>query len=185
MNFIDAWRQHDFGAVAARIASKTPADVRRALGRPRGSTDLDDFAALLSPAAAGFLEAMAQASHQTTVARFGRTMRMYAPLYLSNACANVCTYCGFSAHNKIRRKVLTDSEILADAAVLKAYGFDNVLLVTGETGRVGREYLANALRILRSPVLRALDRGPAPPAGGLRGPCRGRPERGPRLPGNL
>ncbi len=92
---------------------------------------------------------MAQASHQATVTRFGRTMRLFAPLYLSNACANVCTYCGFSAHNKIRRKVLSDAEILAEAAVLRSHGFDSVLLVTGETGRVGREYLSNALRLLR------------------------------------
>jgi len=76
-------------------------------------------------------------------------MRLYAPLYLSNACANVCTYCGFSAHNKIRRKVLSDAEILADARVLRGHGFDSVLLVTGETGRVGRDYLSNALRLLR------------------------------------
>jgi 2-iminoacetate synthase len=149
VNFVDAWRRHDFGDVAARIASKTPADVRRALGKPRGSVDLEDFSALLSPAAAPALEDMAQAAHQRTVERFGRTMRLFAPLYLSNACANVCTYCGFSAHNKIRRKVLSDAEMLADAAVLRSHGFDSVLLVTGETGRVGRDYLANALRVLR------------------------------------
>ncbi len=149
MSFHDVWRRHDFAQVARRIASKTPADVRRALGRSRGSVDLEDFAALLSPAAAPHLEDLAQASHQATVERFGRTMRLFAPLYLSNACANVCTYCGFSAHNKIRRKVLSDAEILADVRVLRAHGFDHVLLVTGETGRVGREYLANALRLLR------------------------------------
>jgi 2-iminoacetate synthase len=149
VNFLDLWRSHDFGAVARKVASKTRADVRRALGRPRGSVDLEDFAALLSPAAAPFLEDMAQVSHQYTVARFGRTMRLFAPLYLSNACANVCTYCGFSAHNRIRRKVLGDAEILAEAAILRSHGFDHVLLVTGETGRVGRDYLSNALRLLR------------------------------------
>jgi 2-iminoacetate synthase len=149
MSFLDVWRQQDFAAVSRRIAGKTPADVRRALGRSRGSVDLEDLAALLSPAAAPHLEEMAQAAQQRTIERFGRTMRLYAPLYLSNACANVCTYCGFSAHNKIRRKVLNDAEILADAQVLKAHGFDSVLLVTGETGRVGREYLSNALRVLR------------------------------------
>ncbi len=149
MNFVDEWRRHDFASVSRRISSKAPADVRRALGRARGSVDLEDFAALLSPAAAPFLEDMAQASHQNTVERFGRTMRLYAPLYLSNACANVCTYCGFSAHNKIRRKVLGDAEILADARVLRSHGFDSVLLVTGETGRVGLEYLSNSLRLLR------------------------------------
>jgi 2-iminoacetate synthase len=149
MSFIDEWHRHDFGAVARRIALKTPADVRRALGRPRGSVDIEDFGALLSPAAAPFLEDMAQASHEATVERFGRTMRLFAPLYLSNACANVCTYCGFSAHNRIRRKVLSDAEILAEAAVLRNRGFDSVLLVTGETGRVGPDYLSNALRVLR------------------------------------
>jgi 2-iminoacetate synthase len=149
VSFVDEWRRHDFGGVARRIASKTPADVRRALGRARGSVDAEDFAALLSPAALPFLEDMAQASHRQTVERFGRTMRLFAPLYLSNACANVCTYCGFSAHNRIRRKVLSDPEILAEAAVLRAHGFDSVLLVTGETGRVGRGYLSNALRVLR------------------------------------
>lgn len=111
--------------------------------------DLEDFAALLSPAASAQLEDIAQASHALTVERFGRTMRLFAPLYLSNACANVCTYCGFSAHNRIRRKVLSDAEILAEAKVLRSHGFDSVLLVTGETSRVGRDYLANALRLLR------------------------------------
>jgi 2-iminoacetate synthase len=149
VSFVELWRRHDFGEVARRIASKTPADVRRALGRPRGCVDLEDFAALLSPAASPALEDIAQAAHQRTVERFGRTMRLFAPLYLSNACANVCTYCGFSAHNRIRRKVLSDAEILADARVLRSHGFDSVLLVTGETGRVGREYLSNALRVLR------------------------------------
>ena len=155
MSFVDVWRRQDFGEVKRRIGAKTASDVRRALGRARGSVDLEDFAALLSPAARPFLEEMAQAAHAWTVDRFGRTMRLYAPLYLSNACANVCTYCGFSAHNRIRRKVLSDAEILAEAAVLRSRGFDSVLLVTGETGRVGREYLANALRLLR-PVFSGL-----------------------------
>jgi 2-iminoacetate synthase len=149
MNFLDVWKRHDFAEVARRIASKTPADVDRALGRARGSLGMEDLAALLSPAASPFLEEMAQACHHATVERFGRTMRLFAPLYLSNACANVCTYCGFSAHNKIRRKTLSDAEILAEAAVLRSHGFDSVLLVTGETGRVGKDYLSNALRLLR------------------------------------
>jgi len=149
MSFVEAWRRHDFGEVGLRIRAKTAPEVRRALARARGSVDLEDFAALLSPAASAFLEEMARLSHRRTVERFGRTMRLYAPLYLSNACANVCTYCGFSAHNKIRRKVLSDPEILAEARVLRSRGFGSVLLVTGETGRVGREYLANALRLLR------------------------------------
>ena len=149
MSFLETWREHEFEAVICTVAEKSTVDVRRALSRGRGGLDLDDLAALLSPAAAPFLEEMAQASHRLTVERFGQTMQLYAPLYLSNACANVCTYCGFSAHNRIPRKILTDAEILAEAAALRQLGFEHVLLVTGETGRVGRDYFANALRLLR------------------------------------
>jgi len=137
MSFVDAWRRHDFGSVAARILSKTPSDVRRALARPRGCVDLEDFAALLSPAASAHLEEMAQLSHQYTLERFGSTMRLYAPLYLSNACANVCTYCGFSAHNRIRRKVLTDPEILAEARVLRGRAVAVYLSARRRVGRHG------------------------------------------------
>ena len=149
MSFVRTWERHDFAETARSVAGRTAADVRRALGRVRGGLGLDDLAALLSPAAAPFLEEMAQASHRLTVERFGRTMQLYAPLYLSNVCANVCTYCGFSAQNRIPRKVLTDAEIVAEGEAVRRLGFDHVLLVTGETGRVGRPYLANALRLLR------------------------------------
>jgi 2-iminoacetate synthase len=151
MTFHTIWKQHEFAAVVSTIAGKSEADVVRALSRARSDTalGLDDLAALLSPAAVPFLEEMAQLSHRRTVERFGRTMQLYAPLYLTNICANVCTYCGFSAQNKIPRKALDDAEILAEAAVLKQLGFDHVLLVTGESGRYGTAYLRNALRLLR------------------------------------
>ncbi len=149
MSFVELWRQHDFTAVGAAVAGRSAADVERALGRARSGLTLDDFGALLSPAAAPYLERMAQLSHQLTVERFGHTMQLFAPLYLSNVCANVCTYCGFSAQNRIPRKVLNDAEIVAEARALRSLGFDHVLLVTGEAGRVGRDYLANALRLLR------------------------------------
>ncbi len=143
------WATHDFSAIATRVRSATPAEVLRALGSTPGRLSLDDLAALLSPAAAPHLEEMARRAHQLTVERFGRTMQLYAPLYLTNVCANVCTYCGFSAQNAIRRKALNDAEILAEARALKALGFDHVLLVTGESARFGRDYLAQALRLLR------------------------------------
>jgi 2-iminoacetate synthase len=149
MSFVDLWKQHDFHQVAAAITRKTADDVRRALARTRSGLSLDDLQALLSPAAAPFLEEMAQLSHRLTVERFGRTMQLYAPMYLSNVCANVCTYCGFSAQNRIPRKVLNDAEILQDAKVLRAFGFEHVLLVTGETSRVGVAYLEHALQLLR------------------------------------
>ncbi|MDD2764473.1 MAG: 2-iminoacetate synthase ThiH [Opitutaceae bacterium] len=149
MTFVSTWQQYDFPVIAQAIAGKTSADVQRALDRGRDGLDLDDLAALLSPAAAPRLEEMAQLSQRLTVERFGRTMQLYAPFYLSNLCKNICTYCGFSMQNRIPRKVLNDAEILADAAVLRRHGFEHVLLLTGESGRVGRPYLANALRLLR------------------------------------
>jgi 2-iminoacetate synthase len=149
--FLDIWKKHDFAEVARAIRAKKAGDVRRALVRSREghALALEDLQALLSPVGGGFLEEMAQLSHRLTVERFGRTMQLFAPLYLSNVCANVCTYCGFSAQNRIPRKVLSDAEMIADAGVLKAHGFDHVLLVTGESSRVGAAYLSNALRVLR------------------------------------
>lgn len=149
MSFSALHAQHDFAAVAARIDTATTADVRRALAKQGHALDLDDLRALLSPAAAPFLEEMAAQSHRITVARVGRTMQLFAPFYLTNTCVNVCTYCGFSAQNKIPRKILNDDEIRADAAVIKSMGIDHVLFVTGETSRIGRAYFSNAIKLLR------------------------------------
>jgi 2-iminoacetate synthase len=148
-DFTELWQRHDFAAIAASIASRTPAEVERALSRAGQRLSQDDLAALLSPAAAPQLERMARLSHELTVARFGRTMQLFAPMYLTNVCANICTYCGFSAQNRIPRKALDDAEILAEAAALARLGFDHVLLVTGESSRYGVAYLQNALRLLR------------------------------------
>ena len=149
MTFSELWQQHDFADVTARIRAASDADVSRALARVRSGLTLDDLAALLSPAAAPHLEAMAGLAHQLTVERFGRTIQLYAPMYLTNVCANVCTYCGFSAQNRIARKALNDAEMLAEADVLVRHGFEHILLVTGEAGRYGVEYLRGALRLLR------------------------------------
>ncbi len=150
MTFTDIWKQHDFAAVAASIATRTTADVRRALAKRGRGLSLDDLAALLSPAAAPFLEEMATQSHWLTVERFGRTMQLYAPMYLTNVCANICTYCGFSAQNRIPRKALNPSEIDIETAALAAHGFEHILLVTGESSRYGTAYLKDALIQLRS-----------------------------------
>ena len=149
MSFHSLWQQHDFAEIGRSIAAKSSSDVRAALDRVGRGLTLDDLAALLSPAAVPFLEEMAGLSHQRTLERFGRTMQLYAPLYLTNVCANICTYCGFSAQNRIPRKALNDAEVLAEAAVLRRHGFEHVLLVTGESTRYGVDYIANALRVLR------------------------------------
>lgn len=75
---------------------------------------------------------------------------MYAPLYLSNECQNICTYCGFSLDNKIRRKTLSNTEIIIEAMALKTMGVNHILLVSGEANKtVGIEYFLNAIKLLR------------------------------------
>lgn len=140
--------EYSWDEVLQSIFSKTEADVRAALQSSK--RDLEDFKALISPAAKPFLEHMAQQSRVITKKRFGNTMQMYAPMYLSNECQNICTYCGFSMTNKIPRKTLSDSEIIKEAEFLKSKGYDHILLVTGEANKtVGVDYMCNAVKVLR------------------------------------
>ena len=150
MSFLESYQQLSWSMAQASIATKTAADVERALARTKGQLTLDDFQALISPAAAPYLESMAGRSHTLTVERFGYTQQLYAPLYLSNMCSNVCTYCGFSATNRIPRRVLSDAEILLELDAVKAMGMDHVLFVTGEAKlRVGVPYLKRAFELAR------------------------------------
>jgi 2-iminoacetate synthase len=138
----------DFRELRELIASRAAGDVEQALqtNQPRSH----DLAALLSPAAIPFLELMATRSAAITRQRFGRTIQLYAPLYLSNLCENRCLYCGFSADNRIDRRVLTIAEAEVEAMILLRRGFNHMLLVTGEAPRaVGGEYLEELARRLR------------------------------------
>lgn len=147
-SFTEVFDGLDWDSVKASIYAKTEQDVRRALDRP--VRDLEDFKALISPAAAPFLEEMAQKSHELTLQRFGKTIGMYIPMYLSNECQNICTYCGFSLDVDIPRKTLTDAEIHAEARIVKEKGYEHLLLVTGEANRsVGLPYFRNALGLLK------------------------------------
>ena len=146
--FSTIFDRYDWQQVKESIYNKTAADVERALGR--SSRDLEDFKALISPAAAPYLERMAQISHQLTQKRFGKVIQLYIPLYLSNECQNICTYCGFSYDNKIRRKTLNAGELLQEVTAVKAMGYEHVLLVSGEANQtVGVDYFLNALRVVR------------------------------------
>jgi 2-iminoacetate synthase len=121
--------------------------VRESLNRDRLS--LADFAQLLSPAAAEHLEAMAARAGQLTRQRFGKVIRLFAPLYLSNECINNCKYCGFSRDNPILRVTLTVPEVRREAEALLAQGFRNVLLVAGEHPKyVSNGYLEECVRTL-------------------------------------
>ena len=127
-----------------------PSAVETALSR-EGKGGVTDLLALLSPLAGErYLEDIAQLSHAITRKRFGQAIRLFAPMYLSNECNNVCDYCGFRMHNQIARKTLSDLEILREAGMLKKHGFNHVLLVTGESSKqVGVDYLTHALELLR------------------------------------
>ena len=146
--FETLFRQYDWNTVKEKIYACTKQDVQRVLAKTNRT--LADFLVLLSPAAAPFLEQMAQLSQRLTRQRFGKTIQLYAPLYVSNECQNICTYCGFSLDNKIRRKTLSNTEILMEAMVLKEMGLNHMLLVSGEANStVGIDYFLNAIRLLR------------------------------------
>lgn len=147
--FKDIFDTYNWDEILQSIFSKTETDVLQALGNSK--RNLEDFKALISPAAKPYLEQMAQLSRQLTKKRFGNTIQMYSPMYLSNECQNICTYCGFSMTNKIPRRTLTDTEILKEVEYIKSKGYDHILLVTGEANRtVGVEYINNALQLIRS-----------------------------------
>ncbi len=107
------------------------------------------FEDLISSTSDHELEAMAQASRSLTLQNFGRTMRLFAPLYLSNECINNCRYCGFSRDNSILRVTLEVDEVIAEAQHLVRQGFRQILLVAGEHPKfVSRDYLAECVRAL-------------------------------------
>lgn len=148
MSFSSIWQQLNWDDLRLKIYSKTAQDVERALSKTR--CDLNDFQALISPAAEPYLEQLAIKAQERTRQRFGHTMGLYVPLYLSNLCANSCTYCGFSMENKLKRKVLNAAEIEQECQALKRKGFDSILLVTGEhETKVGMTYLAQAVEQIK------------------------------------
>jgi 2-iminoacetate synthase len=135
-------------ALLERAMSASTAVACESLGRE--TIALTDFAHLISPAAGGLLEQMGMRSQAMTRQRFGKVIRMFAPLYLSNECINNCQYCGFSRDNPIVRVTLGEEEIRREARALRAQGFRNVLLVAGEHPKfVGRGYLASCITVVR------------------------------------
>jgi len=150
MSFAAVHAAHPWDDVLASVQAKTDAEVLRSIARAEnGVTELEDFKAFVSPAAAPHLETLARLSRERTLRRFGRTMQLFAPAYLSNECQNVCTYCGFSAGNKVARRTLNPGEILREAGALKKLGFDHLLLLTGESNKIEVPYFVAALDLLR------------------------------------
>lgn len=139
----------DLRGLAAGAATASDADVTRALHAVQ--PDLSDLAALLSPTATVRIEELAHAAREVTLRRFGRAVRLFAPLYVSNACLSTCTYCGFAKNLDVTRRTLTVDQVEAEARLLVGRGFRHLLLVAGEHRiEVSQDYLVAVVERLRS-----------------------------------
>lgn len=146
MSFYNDILRYNWEEVKDKIYSKTKADVLKALKKV-GTVSVDDFMALLSPAASTYLEEMAKLSRQLTLKRFGNTIQLYIPLYLSNQCTNGCVYCGFNHNNPTERYTLSLKEIENESKKIKEWGFEHILLVTGEhPKKAGFYYIQEAIK---------------------------------------
>lgn len=151
MSFVGEFNAVPLDVLHGLALGASEADVRLALGKSRVS--LQDFARLISPAAGEDLEELCRRSQRLTRQRFGKVIRLFAPLYLSNECINNCRYCGFSRDNPILRVTLSVDEVLQEAAALREQGFRNILLVAGEHPKfVSGTYLADCVRALHDEV---------------------------------
>ena len=149
MMFSEELEKYSWDEITRQIYAKTETDVARALTQEH--LQIDDFMALISPAADSYLEEMALRSRMFTQQRFGKTISMYIPLYITNSCTNFCVYCGFNHNNPINRIILTDEEIVEECKAIRRLGpFENLLIVTGENPHsAGVDYIENALRLAR------------------------------------
>ncbi len=128
--------------------SYTARDVEAALDHETCS--IEDFKALLSPAAEPFLERMAQRARLETRKHFGNTVYLFTPLYIANYCENYCIYCGFNCYNHIKRMKLSTEQIEREMQVIADSGMEEVLLLTGESRSMsGVEYIGEACKLAR------------------------------------
>ena len=151
MSFADEFDALPLEALVERSLAAPAVSVRESMAKSKLS--LNDFAHLISPAATELLEPLSARSQQLTRQRFGKVIRLFAPLYLSNECINNCKYCGFSRDNPILRVTLSQADVLSEARALMAQGFRNILLVSGEHPKfVSTGYLAECVRRLHEEV---------------------------------
>ena len=126
----------------------TAKDVRTALQHE--TVTLEDFKALLSPAAESFLEQMAQRARIETSKHFGNTVYLFTPLYIANYCENYCVYCGFNCYNHIQRMKLTMEQIEREMKVIADSGMEEILILTGESRAMSNvEYIGQACKLAR------------------------------------
>ena len=126
----------------------TAKDVKEALAAETCS--VDNFKALLSPAALPFLEEIAQKAQKETRKHFGNSVAIFTPLYIANYCENYCVYCGFNCHNKIKRAQLNEEEIEKEMQAIAETGLEEVLILTGESpNKSSVEYIGEACKIAK------------------------------------
>jgi 2-iminoacetate synthase len=149
VSFVSEFNSLPLAGLVKRSQAATNAAAREAMDKSKLS--LTDFAALISPAASELLEPMGRRAHMLTQQRFGKVIRLFAPLYLSNECINNCKYCGFSRDNPILRVTLSVEEVLREAKSLHEQGFRNILLVAGEHPKfVSGNYLRDCVAALHA-----------------------------------
>ena len=128
--------------------SYTAADVMRALLDEEKT--VEDYKALLSPAAGKMIEQIASAAKRERDRHFGNSVNLFTPLYIANYCENYCIYCGFNCYNKIHRAKLTEEEIEKEMAAISATGIEEILILTGESRKMSDvEYIGQACRKAR------------------------------------
>ena len=129
-------------------AAYTAGDVERALSK--STCSIEDFKALLSPAAVPFLEQMARRAEEETKNHFGNTVYIFTPIYIANYCQNYCVYCGFNCYNNIRRKKLSFDEIEHEMKVIAGTGMEEILILTGESRKLSDvKYIGEAVKIAK------------------------------------
>jgi 2-iminoacetate synthase len=151
VSFVNEFNTLPLAALVERSLNASTEAARASMGKAELS--LNDFAHLISPAGAELLEPLSRRSQQMTRQRFGKVIRLFAPLYLSNECINACQYCGFSRGNPILRVTLTPEEVRREARALLGQGFRNILLVSGEHPKfVSTGYMAQCIGLLHEEV---------------------------------
>jgi 2-iminoacetate synthase len=151
VSFVTEFNSLPLPSLVRSSLGASPRAVQESLAKSK--LTLADFANLISPAAGEMLEPISVRSHRLTQQRFGKVIRLFAPLYVSNECINNCKYCGFSRDNPILRVTLSLEEVKREAVALREQGFRNILLVAGEHPKfVSNHYLADCTRALHEQV---------------------------------
>jgi 2-iminoacetate synthase len=151
VSFVAEFNSLPLPSLVKRSLDANASSLRESLTKEKLS--LNDFANLISPAGGELLEALSARSQKVTQQRFGKVIRLFAPLYVSNECINNCSYCGFSRDNAILRVTLSIEEVLREARELKQQGFRNVLLVAGEHPKfVSNNYLRDCVAALHAEI---------------------------------